>query len=627
MAYEQPAKKSKTKISTKSNIGEIVRRLEDNYINGTTTISKYVVKSMYDDLQKIDAYLNSKHTSGETDSQDRDKPFFNIVTAAVNIWYRATDLDRKDIKIRATKIKDTFTSFLATVHLQDWMRRARFGYFLNDWGRTLARYGSAVVKFVEQDGELKAIVSPWNRMICDVVDFDSNPKIEILELTEAQLYEKKGYDRDIVEKLCETKAARTLISQEQQDNNNDYIKLYEVHGYLPLSYLTGKVKDENTYQQQMHVISYVAGKEKGSFDDFTLYSGKEDKDPYMITHLIKEDGQSLSIGAVQHLFDAQWMMNHTAKMIKDQLDLASKLIFQTSDGTFAGRNALTAIENGDILVHKVNEPLTQINNGSHDITAAQSFASQWKALGNEINGISESMLGQTAPSGTPWRQIDALLQENHSLFELMTENKGLHVEDMLRSYVIPHLKKKMDTTKEIVATLEDHDIRKVDKIFVNNEAIKRTNQALVHAVLHMDEMPTQEEQAQVMGQNMANIQEAQNTLGNIRSFTPGDEPDATWKKAFKDLEWDAEVDITHESSSAKDDGTTLATVFQTIADPNKRAVLQTPEGKMLFNKILNTYGSVSPLELSTISPISSPQTPQPAPAPAGAWNRWGGLLV
>ncbi len=199
---------------TNDDIGELVRSMETNYVNGNTSQSKYVQFSMYEDIQKIDAYLNSKHTSGSTDSMDRPKPFFNIVTAAANIWYRATDIDRKNIKIRASKKKDTVNAFLATIHLQDWMRRERFGTFLNEWGRVLSRYGSAVVKFVEKDGTLVPSVIPWQRLIVDPVDFDSNPRIELLELTEAQLYDRvnsHGYDKDMVERLCETRKARELV--------------------------------------------------------------------------------------------------------------------------------------------------------------------------------------------------------------------------------------------------------------------------------------------------------------------------------------------------------------------------------------------------------------------------------
>ena len=75
----------------------LVREAQENLTRGADKIGDYVEWSLYDTIQRIYAYLNSKHISGSTDSLGRDKPFFNIVSAAVNIWYRATDIDRKDI--------------------------------------------------------------------------------------------------------------------------------------------------------------------------------------------------------------------------------------------------------------------------------------------------------------------------------------------------------------------------------------------------------------------------------------------------------------------------------------------------------------------------------------------------
>jgi hypothetical protein len=596
----------------KNDIGAIVREAENNFVSGTTTISKYVHTSMYENLNTIDAYLNSKHISGATDSQDREKPFFNIVTAAVNIWYRATDIDRKNIKIKATKAKSVIGAFLATVLLQDWMRRSYFGTFLNEWGRTLARYGSAVVKFVEKGGELHCMVVPWNRLIVDAVDFESNVKIEVLELTEAQLYKREGYKKDMIEKLCDAKKARETTDKQQKDQKSDYIKVYEVHGELPLSYLTGKEKDQDTYVQQMHAVSFVASKEEGKFDDFTLASGREEKEPNMITHLIKEDGQTLSIGAVQHLFEAQWMMNHTIKSIKDQLDLASKIVFQTSDGSFAGQNALFAIENGDILVHKMNEPLTQLNNGSHDITSLQSFGNQWKGLANEITGISESMLGNTAPSGTAWRQVEALLNESHSLFELMTENKGLYIEQMLRTYVIPFLKKKLKKNKkEISAILESYDITRIDSAYIRNKAVKNVKKAVKDKFLKGEKI-TPEMQAMMLESEQAGIKESLSGLGNQRFFKPDEIDEKTWNDVLDDLEWDVEVDVTGESVD-RDAMTTLDTVLKFLIQ--KQGVPMNQDEKMVFNKILMLSGTVSPLELSN-QPQPSPMQGVTSPLPA-----------
>ena len=164
-------------------IHEIVRDAEDNYVHGIVKIGEYVEFDMHDVIEKTTAYLNSKHISGATDSLGREKPFFNIVSAARNIWYRATDIDRKNITMLSSKANQTAMAFMANVLLQNWMKKARFGVFLNDWGRTLADHGSAVVKFVEQGGDLKASVVPWNRLIVDPVDFDSIPTIEKIYMT------------------------------------------------------------------------------------------------------------------------------------------------------------------------------------------------------------------------------------------------------------------------------------------------------------------------------------------------------------------------------------------------------------------------------------------------------------
>ena len=592
-------------------VAELVRKAENNYVNGSTQISEFVDFSQYDTINRIEAYLNSRHTSGDVDSMGREKPFFNIVTAATNIWYRATDIDRKNIRIKSTKRSNIFAAFVATIHLQEWMKRAAFGTFLNDWGRSLARYGSTVVKFVEQDGDLKASVIPWNRMIVDAVDFDNNVRIEKLDMTPAQLRKNSNYDQDMVEGLLESLSAREDLNRTKKDNKSEYITVYEVHGELPLSYLTDDEKDEKTYRQQMHIVSFV-GKGKKDYDDFTLFKGKEAKDPYMITHLIEEEGRTLGIGAVEHLFDAQWMKNHNVKQIKDQLDLASKLIFQTSDSTYVGRNVLSSVETGDIMVYKKDEPLTQIANNSHDISALQNFGIEWQNQAKEITSTPDSISGDTMPSGTAYRQVAILNQESHSLFEIMTENKGLAIEEMMRKYILPFLKKKMDTAEEITATLDAQGITEFDSMYVPSEAIKFKNRQTKKDILS-GRLVGNMEMSNI--ENM--IRSGLTQQGNTRSIKPSDIPSKTWKEFFKDLEWEVEVEVTNEQSNKEVILTTLTTVLQTIAA--NPLVLQDPNFKMLFGKILETTGAVSAIEIAQMgsqqpSNVPSVETkPKPRP--------------
>lgn len=605
-------------------ICELVRNQETNFISGGGTLtSKYVTSDLYEDINKIYAYLESKHVSGEIDNMGREKPFFNIVLAARNIYYRATDIDRKNIEVKPTKSRDVIPAFLATTWLQDWMRKENFGQFLNNWGIELAGFNSAVVKFVESKGKLHAMVVPWSRLIVDPINFNANPKIELLELTEAELYDRvrtHGYDKNMVEKLCDATSNRELTDKTKQDQRTGYIKLYEIHLNGELELLTGKESDSDTYVQQMHVVSFVASKEKGRYDDFTLISGREEKDPYMLTSLLPSTDGSVSLnGSVKNLFEAQWMMNHTAKSIKDQLDVASKMLFQTADGNFVGRNVLSAVEQGDILVHAVNMPLTQLNNQSHDITAQQNFGAMWKSLASEINGVSESMLGQVAPSGTAWRQVEALLNESHSLFELMIENKGLAIEAMLREYVIPFLKKQLNTSDEVATTLDSHNITKVDSMYVPAEAARRFNEkAMNDAIKYLEsnnpaDAPMPFDPA--MGE--AQVKKEMSPLGNQRFFTPKDISTSTWKEVFKDLEWELEVNITGEAADKQTILTTLNTALAVVANPN---FVNNPQAQLIIGKILSATGVVSPLELSQMpAPTPQPMQPQqPAVAPPTA---------
>ena len=570
---------------------------------------------MSETINTIYAYLASRHISGSKDSKGRDKPFYNLVIPASNIWYRATDIDRKNIKIKATKQQDVMKSLIASILLQDYMRTSRFGTFLNNWGLTLARFGSAVVKFVDKGGELTQEVIPWNRLIVDAIDGENNPIIEMLELTPAQLRMRKGYDQVMVENLiASAQSSREDLGGQDKDTLSNYIKIYEIHGELPLSYLTGEEDDETEYVQQMHVVSFVAKKDgSNEYEDFTLVSGKE-KNPYMFTHLIKEDDRTLSFGAVQNLFEAQWMVNHTQKSVKDQLDLASKQYFQTSDVNFVGRNILAGVDNGDVMIHGINQPLTQVNNSSHDVSSLINYGQQWEALSNKINSTSEAMQGQTPKSGTAWRQTEAILAESHSLFEQMVENKGLHLEDMLRTFIIPFLKRKMDTTEEIVGILDDHSIKRIDSIYIPNKAIQAVNDMVIKEALE-GRVIDKETQDELIAQETERLSSELMSSGNTRYIKPSEIGSKTWKELLDGFEWDVEVDITGEQRDVANSMETLKTVFQSLVARQGQPMSE--EERFIFNKILIETGHISPIEIPRSQPTPQAQTPQAQPVPTG----------
>jgi len=572
-------------------ICEIIREAERNYTTGVVNRGKYVKWSMYDTLEKIIAYHNSTHTTGSKDSLGRDKPFFNIGIAAVNIWYRATDIDRKDIGVMATKDTSALKALLATIFLKDWMRRTKFGQFLNKWGRALAIFGSAVVKFVEKEGELICTVVPWRNFICDPSDFDSGPRIEKFYRTPAQLRKNKSYDKKTIDALITSLTTRKNQDDTEKDALSKFIELYEVEGDLPKALLIDEdkreEKDWEEYIWQTHTVSFnkTENTEK-PFDDFTLYKSTKATDSYMLTHLIEEDDRTLGMGAIETLFEPQWMMNHTVKNMKDTLDLSSMLLLQTADGSFISRNVLNNMQTGEIMIHAKNSPLTKVDNSKSDITALQNFAHQWQILGQEVSATPESTRGITPPSGTPYSSVALLTNQSLSLFEIMVENKSLHLEDMLRERIIPHIKKKMGNRDKIMAVLEDYQLKQVDAKYLPAKAIENYNERYKKEVLSGKIAQPFNKEAEEAG-----IRGELDLMRNKRPFMP----DKTWKEELKDLEWEFEINISGEPMDKSVMLQTLTTLFQTIVSVTK----DPSNAEAILNKILNITGIISPVELKS----------------------------
>jgi hypothetical protein len=295
------------------------------------------------------------------------------------------------------------------------------------------------------------------------------------------------------------------------------------------------------------------------------------------------------MGSVKSLFESQWMTNHTMKNIKDVLDISSKIWFQTADPAFRNNNVFKNIDTGQIMNWDKTisgGQITQVNN-SHDITSLISFKQQWQQLSQELSFTPDIMQGKNMPSGTAYRQAAIIQQESYSNFKPMLQNKGLHIERMFREHITPYLLKKMDTTEEITATLNDYGIDKIDKMFIDNEAANRFNRKAVEAVLNNKQLPDFETERRSVEQEVSQAVQ--------RFIKPSDIPSKTWKKVIGEFEGDIVYEITDENTEKQAVLETLSTVLQTIV--SNPAVLQDKNARLLFNKILEETSAISPIEL------------------------------
>jgi hypothetical protein len=292
------------------------------------------------------------------------------------------------------------------------------------------------------------------------------------------------------------------------------------------------------------------------------------------------------VGVVEDLFEAQVWTNYTAKQKKDMLDLAGKILFQTSDQNVAAKNILTDLENGEILTTGPNQQITQVNNVPASFNAIEKLAEDWDTQAERVSSTFGAITGETMPAGTPFRQVAVLNQEAGSLFEYRREEAGEFIREIFMDWVLPFLVKEIKKDKELTTTLEPEELELVSDALANHEALRFAKE-------------------QVLSGNLV----AQQDLDAIKQ-TARESSMKLRRKGFKDFadlfdDWQGVVDVitTGEQKNKAAMLETLFNVFKTVAQAPQ--ILQDPTLARLFNQLVETAG-VSPLLLQ---PKGAPTEP------------------
>jgi hypothetical protein len=600
-------------------IYKFVAKQRDSYRSDKITITEGYDFSQYETLRTIELYDNDKFLSGNEDSLGREKPFFNIVSFRKNVATRATDLDTKDVQIQSERITKTSyaETFLLNLKSRNWMKLAGFATFLNRLGAIRAKYGGVLVKKTEANGELRIDVVSWLNAITDQVDIRNGVKIERHYYNPAQLkIDVPKNWKNIDEAITAAKKAREAQAAVQAPNQNktpgDYVEVWEVHGVLPSCFLRGAegyeedYGSEDEYERQMHVV-VLDGTDKDKVEGVTLFAGVEDEDPYKYLPYEEMDGRGLGKGVIESLFEAQVWTNYSEKQKKDMLDLAAKIIFQTTDGNIAAQNVLTDLETGQIVKTAANTTLGRVDNSASSFAQFQALAADWDKQAERISSTFNAITGETMPSGTPFRQVAILNQEAGSLFEYRREEAGIFIREIFLDWVLPFLVKQIKKDKDLTATLEPEELEIVSEAVANQEADKFAKERILGG-----QTVTPEEKQAVYGA----VKETSMQLRR-RSFKGFD-------KLFSD--WMGTVDVI-TTGEQKNKAAMLETYNNIIGFVMK---MQLPDGRnlamedgpmrTLFLQLMELAGA-SPLLLTKMqAPAPTQQMAQPTPAidPAAA---------
>lgn len=564
-----------------------LKALKDNYFEGTINVYGDKEFSQYDTLTTIDYYTDDSYVSGDKDRQGKEKPFYNVVNAAVDLAVKATDFDTKDIILRPTKPQYKVQSMLLSKELRDWMRETNFAKTLNEFGETRPKYGGVILKKTERGGELKIDVVKWKNVITDQIDIHEGVIAEKHDMTQVQLSKKRGVWAGLDENWNDIMELFERDVKKKKDDQNETVNtitVYEVEGEFPETFMDENA-DEYEYSLQKHFII-----DEGEKDQYILHSEEPKETQYKYLAWEEVAGRALGRGVTERGFQAQRWINDAKIKERDAMEIASKVVFVTTDDRIF-ENILTDLDNGDVISKKDGKEFSILNTTSNALPQFDNNVASWMSQFEKATSTFASVTGETMPSNTPLGSVQIQNQEARSLFDYKREQAGIFLKEVVEDWIMPFLLKQVRKAHDLHTQFSAEELLMIDDRYATTEVNRK-----VLDRLERGEVTTLEEYAEAIQAEKILLSE-----GGDRRFL------AIPEKFYDDIETKVEVVTTNEQLNKAVAIQSLSEILRIVAqDPT---VTQDPIKSKVFAEMVEMSGiGISSAEL--LSSIAAQQPTQ-----------------
>ena len=570
-------KKKKTKDDV------IYKNLQNDLTNfeNDVTIAENYDFNFKDTLNLIELYLASKFESGDTDSQNNRKFFYNLIIPQCGHATKNIDLNRKEIKVRTTGKKDAIKAIIYSAELKQWMRDNNFGQLLNKVSDNLPKYGSIVLKKVGDVIEFKPL--RYLKFDPAVSNSPNNYDIQSPYIIEKHVFQPMEL-QEMISKGWDEKKVNTLIDNSMEQNNSEIV-VYEYCSLFRESDLgiggkaltkgrvfVGEIKSKMLDDGQAETVNGVC-----------LYSERLDKFPYKKLDYFTIEGRALGRGITETLFDIQERWNGMANDKALSMRIGNKQIFQSQDETVGG-NILSDMLNGDII--QSDRPILRIPTEERNLGAYGQEENNMLYHVRSLSNAEEIITGENLPSRTPFRTASMQLQQASKLFSIIRQNEGMFLEEVLIEWILPTFDAEM--LKEHIFQLFDaEDIEKIVEADVN----RRLNEAIKKYVMIEGYFPKKGEVEMIKTQLMSNSLTEDSKFVEIL-------------KGYMKFDKSLEIDITGEQTDVQGNVETGINFLQPLSQ--NPLIMQNPDLMKMLKEVAIQAG---------INPMSLPNA-QPAPIPS-----------
>jgi hypothetical protein len=568
-------------FNTTENVFDYITREENSYkTTGVPIVDGYEWK-MFEHIRLSILYKNSKFSTG---ADDGNRPFKNIIRPILNVAYRSEGFDVKDIMVYVNDAKNYYKSFLVKKFHNKWARKNDIDTFIDEMVESYVDFGGVLVKNVN---EKRPEVVPLPRLaFCDQTDILAGAICEKHMFSPDQLLEMAGkWNADRIDEVITLSKNEKTVPQTQGQKAKTpgkYIEVYELHGMFPETWLN-EDGNPNKYTRQLHIITFYKD-ENNKKNGITLFSGKESKSIYK---LLKRDpvyGRALGFGGIEELFEPQVWTNYNAIQIKEMLDVASLMIAQTADKSFAARNRITDLKKGEIVYTEENKPLTQVAWTVPNMAAFDRSMNDWELTARTTGSANDPQLGVEPNSGTAMGLQEVVVNQGQGIHDYRRGKIATFMGEIYRDWGLQYLVNDINKGDEWVDELDLKEMQWVAERISENEGNKAAVKLVLNYLQGTGEVPSQE----ALDNFKMTIKEGFKKDGNKKFLK-------IIKDEFKDIPIDVEVNIAGKQKDLVRVSQNLSNVIGLIIR-NPMALANPPVAE-IFNQLFEAVG-MSPVDFS-----------------------------
>ena len=564
--------------------------INENY-NTQISIVEGLGFSQKDLIRVIEFYSNSKYLNGNTDELGREKPFYNIINSMCDVENAAKDIDTKDIQATSDDGNHYMESFLLTKDIYQWMKVANFAKILNEMRDAHTRYGSLLVKKVikvDDDGNrnLSIEIPEWKNLITDQIDIKNGPIIECHWMSLPDILKMKAWNKATVDEL---------VGKCVKSGYNSRIPIYEVRGNFPKAFIKEVAdkkptkEDETDFSYQLYYFGSMPVKANEKTPKEELFSAKliplyweNDTDKcYKYTARKKKAGRAFGVGVSEEGEEAQVWTNDVVLKQFRAMEYTTKVIGQSASKRLKGRNLLNEVDDGQILEHEDNKPITALQLlPAGGLSQYQTLITQWFTQFERATSAYAAQRGESPSSRTAAKLQAAVLQQSGSVMKDIKEDLGIFITEIFEDWIMPFLGKRLNKEHILAHDFSLAELKEIDRNFAVNTANRITKERILSG-----RVVTSEDFDKL-------VQEADEMIKRTKASRFLEIPKDYYKKAKPKIT----INVTGEQSDKEAVSGVLLNIMKIyIGNPQ---LISDPVLTQIFMKIVEISGAgISPVQL------------------------------